>query len=261
VPISLHAMMRAIELNGVEVDKNRKAFGWGRIAAVDMDRIKQLMDGDSAATVDTSLDDVIRRRADFLVDYQDQALSDKYSALVERVRNAEDVLDGQGDLTDAVARSYFKFLSYKDEYEVARLYTQTGFLEKVRRDFGDKAKLTFHLAPPVISRAKDARGRPRKKEFGGWMVPAFRLLAKMRGLRGTRLDLFALTADRRLERALIGEFEATIEKLLSVLDKQNIGDAEAVVRLYMDIRGYGPVKAQAAVEVRAKIAAHAIMQA
>ena len=261
VPISLHAMMRAIELNGVEVDKNRKAFGWGRIAAVDMDRIKQLMDGDSAATVDASLDDVIRRRADFLVDYQDQALSDKYSALVERVRNAEDVLDGQGDLTDAVARSYFKFLSYKDEYEVARLYTQTGFLEKVRRDFGDKAKLTFHLAPPVISRAKDARGRPRKKEFGGWMVPAFRLLAKMRGLRGTRLDLFALTADRRLERALIGEFEATIEKLLSALDKQNIGDAEAVVRMYMDIRGYGPVKAQAAVEVRGKIAAHAIMQA
>ncbi|MCH7822792.1 MAG: indolepyruvate ferredoxin oxidoreductase family protein [Proteobacteria bacterium] len=261
VPISLDAMMRAIELNGVEVDKNKQAFGWGRIAAIDTDDMHRRIAGDETANDDETLDDVIRRRADFLVDYQNQALADRYVALIKRVRDAEDALDGQGDLADAVARSYFKFLSYKDEYEVARLYTQTGFLEKVRRDFGDKAKLTFHLAPPVISRAKDARGRPRKKEFGAWMIPAFRLLAKMRGLRGTRLDVFGLTADRRLERALIGEFEATVEKLLSALDKQNIGDAEAVVRMYMDIRGYGPVKKQAADEVRDKIAAHAIMQA
>ena len=252
--------MRAIELNGIEVEKNKQAFSWGRIAAIDTEDFHRRIAGDEAANDDETLDDVMRRRADFLVDYQNQALSDRYVALVTRVRDAEDGVDGEGDLTDAVARSYFKFLSYKDEYEVARLHTQTGFLEKVRREFGDKAKLRFHLAPPLISRAKDARGRPRKKEFGAWMVPAFRLLAKMRGLRGTRLDLFGLTADRRLERALIGEFEQTVETLLSVLDKENIGDAETVVRLYMDIRGYGPVKEQAADEVRGKIAAHAIMQ-
>ena len=259
VPISLDAMMRAIELNGIEVEKNKQAFSWGRIAAIDTEDFHRRIAGDDATNDDETLDDVMRRRADFLVDYQNQALSDRYVALVARVRDAEDGLDGQGGLTDAVARSYFKFLSYKDEYEVARLHTQTGFLEKVRREFGDKAKLRFHLAPPLISRAKDARGRPRKKEFGAWMIPAFRLLAKMRGLRGTRLDLFGLTADRRLERALIGEFEQTVETLLSVLDKENIGDAETVIRLYLDIRGYGPVKEQAADEVRDKIAAHAIM--
>ena len=176
------------------------------------------------------------------------------------IQDAEDGLDGQGDLADAIARSYFKLLSYKDEYEVARLHTQTGFLEMVRENFGEKAKLRFHMAPPLISRQKDARGRPMKKEFGSWMVPMFRIMASLRGLRGTKLDLFGLFPERRMERALIGEFEATVERLLSVLDGQNIREAEAVVRLYMDIRGYGPVKEQAADEVRSKIAAHAIMQ-
>jgi indolepyruvate ferredoxin oxidoreductase len=261
VPLSLDALMRAIELNGVEVENNKRAFGWGRIAAVDAEDIHRRISGDEAANDDETLDDVIRRRADFLVDYQNQALSDRYLGLVKRVRDAEDGLDGQGGLADAVARSYFKLLSYKDEYEVARLHTQTGFLEKVRKDFGDKAKLRFHMAPPLISRAMGARGRPRKKEFGGWMVPLFRIMARMRWLRGTKLDLFGLTAERRLERALIGEFEATVETLLSVLDSQNLSDAETVVRLYMDIRGYGPVKELAAVDVRGKVAAHAIMQA
>jgi indolepyruvate ferredoxin oxidoreductase len=260
VPISLDAMMRAIELNGIEVEKNKQAFGWGRIAAIDTEDFHRRIAGDEAANDDETLDDVMRRRADFLVDYQDQALSDRYVALVTRVRDAEDGLDGQEGLTDAVARSYFKLLSYKDEYEVARLHTQTGFLEKVRRDFGDKAKVRFHLAPPLISREKDARGRPRKKEFGSWMVPMFRVMASLRRLRGTKLDLFGLLPERRMERALLGEFEETVERLLSVLDGQNICKAEAVVRLYMDIRGYGPVKEQAAIDVRGKVAAHAIMQ-
>jgi len=260
VPLSLDALMRAIELNGVEVEKNKRAFGWGRIAAVDTEDIHRRISGDEAANDDESLDDVIRRRADFLVDYQNQALSDRYLEFVKCVHDAEGAVDGQGGLADAVARSYFKLLSYKDEYEVARLHTQTDFLESVRRDFGNKAKLRFHMAPPLISREKDARGRPRKKEFGGWMVPLFRIMARMRWLRGTKLDLFGLTAERRLERALIGEFEETVEKLLTVLDSKNIGEAETVVRLYMDIRGYGPVKELAAHDVRGKIAAHAIMQ-
>ena len=143
---------------------------------------------------------------------------------------------------------------------MARLHTQTGFLEKVKRDFGGKAKVRFHLAPPLLSGKIDARGRPRKKEFGAWMIPAFRLLAGLRGLRGSKLDLFGYTAERRMERALIVEFEKSVARLLSALNKENIGDAITIVQLYMDIRGYGPVKDQAVKDVREKIGAYAIMQ-
>jgi len=260
VPVSLHAMLRAIELNGVEIQKNKLAFSWGRLAAVSPERIQELMQSDDPTKADATLQDVVERRADFLLDYQNQALADRYTALVEKSRRAAEEVDANDELAIAVARSYFKLLSYKDEYEVARLHTQTGFLEKVRRDFGSQAKLRFHLAPPLLNGKKDARGRPRKKEFGAWMIPAFRLLAGLRRLRGSKLDLFGYTAERRMERALIGEFEASVASLLSVLSKENIGDAIAVVRLYMDIRGYGPVKEQAVADVRAKIAAHAIMQ-
>ena len=217
------------------------------------------MQSDDPSKADATLHDVIKRRADFLLNYQNQALADRYTALVEKTRRAAEEVDTDDELAIAVARSYFKLLSYKDEYEVARLHTQTGFLEKVRRDFGNKAKLRFHLAPPLLNTKRDARGRPRKKEFGTWMIPAFRLLAGLRGLRGSKLDLFGYTAERRMERALIGEFEETITSLLSVLHKENLGDAVTVVRLYMDIRGYGPVKEQAVTDVRAKVAAHAIM--
>ena len=158
-------------------------------------------------------------------------------------------------LSDAVARSYFKLLSYKDEYEVARLHTQTGFLESVRRDFGADSKIEFHLAPPMLNSKLDARGRPRKKRFGPWLIPVFRLLAAGRRLRGTAFDLFGMTAERRMERALIGEFEATIETLLASLDAQSLEEAAGIACCYMDIRGYGPVKEQAVVEVRERVAA------
>ena len=254
-------MIRAIELNGVEPDKNKLAFSWGRLATVSPERIQDLMQSDGPAKLDKSLHDVVQRRADFLLDYQNQALADRYTVQVEKTRVAAQEFDANDELATAVARSYFKLLSYKDEYEVARLHTQTGFLEKVKRDFGGKAKLRFHLAPPLMSSKKDARGRPRKKEFGAWMVPAFRLLAGLRGLRGSKLDLFGYTAERRMERALIAEFEETVSKFLSALDKENIGEVKAIVQLYMDIRGYGPVKDQAVKDVRDKIGAYAIMQA
>jgi indolepyruvate ferredoxin oxidoreductase len=202
----------------------------------------------------------VQRRAAFLLDYQNQALADRYSVLVEQARAAAHDIDAKDELAIAVARSYFKLLSYKDEYEVARLHTETGFLEKVKRDFGGKAKVRFHLAPPLLNGKNDARGRPRKKEFGAWMIPAFRLLAGLRGLRGSKLDLFGYTAERRMERALIVEFEKSVAKLLSALNKENIGDAITIVQLYMDIRGYGPVKDQAVKDVREKIGAYAIMQ-
>jgi len=252
VPISNTALLRAIELNNVKIDNNKQAFNWGRIAAADPARIESLL-ADDSSTQDQTLDDVIQRRAEFLVGYQNDTLADRYTNLVKRVRAAENSLGKTEDLSDAVARAYFKFLSYKDEYEVARLHTQSGFLEAVRKDFGKDAKLTFHLAPPLLNAGLDARGRPRKREFGSWMIPAFRLLARLRGLRGTAFDLFGMTAERKMERALIGEFESTIDNLLSKLDPDNLPDAAEIVAIYMDIRGYGPVKEQAVVDVRTRI--------
>jgi indolepyruvate ferredoxin oxidoreductase len=257
LPMSLDAMLRAIELNGVEVEQNKKAFGWGRIAAADPQFVqKQIADPQQTVTGIETLHEIIGRRADFLVDYQNQALSDRYTDLVENVRQAEKAICGGGklSLSEAVARSYFKTLAYKDEYEVARLHTDTGFLEKVRKDFGDKARLRFHLAPPLLSRSVDSRGRPPKREFGAWMIPAFRLLARLRRLRGTRLDLFGFGAERRLERALIGEFEEHVETLLRHLSLHNIDLAIEIVNEYMEIRGYGPVKEDAAQQARARIA-------
>jgi indolepyruvate ferredoxin oxidoreductase len=249
VPVSLQALTRAIELNGVEVEKNKQAFGWGRVAAIHPERVHRLVDDEE--TTDESLDDVVARCAEFLVDYQNQALADRYTALVQRVRDAEFSDD---DLVEAVARSYFKLLSYKDEYEVARLYTQTGFLDSVRWQYGDKAKIRFHLAPPMLNRQKDTRGRPRKKEFGAWVVPVFRVLAGMRGLRGTRLDVFGMTSERRMERALIVEFEELIEQILASLNDATRAQARNDVKQYMDIRGYGPVKEQAVKDVHARLA-------
>ncbi|MGI9222717.1 MAG: indolepyruvate ferredoxin oxidoreductase family protein, partial [Woeseiaceae bacterium] len=260
VPVSLPSLMRAIELNGIEIMKNKQAFAWGRLAIDNPDYVQAILQDDVVATDDETLQDVIDRRAAFLVDYQNPALASKYAALVNKALTAEKEF-GSEKLSDAVARSYFKLLSYKDEYEVARLHTQTGFLEKIRREYGSKAKVRFHLAPPMLGGKKDARGRPPKKEFGAWMIPAFRLLAKMRGLRGSKLDLFGYTAERRMERALITEFEETVDRLLAGLSADNLNEAVTVAKLYMDIRGYGPVKDQAVKEVREKINACAIMHA
>jgi indolepyruvate ferredoxin oxidoreductase len=258
LPVSLEAMLRAIELNGVEVEQNKKAFGWGRIAAADSRFVQEkIADPQQPVTGIETLDEIISRRAGFLVDYQDSALSERFTKLVERVREAETAVRGGGKmpLTEAVVRSYFKTLAYKDEYEVARLHTATGFLENVRKDFGNKARLRFHLAPPLLSHKFDARGRPPKREFGAWMIPAFRILARFRKLRGTHFDIFGLTAERRMERALIVEYENNIDVLLQHLSLHNIDLALEIVNEYMEIRGFGPVKEEAAEKARARITA------
>ena len=256
VPVSLEAILRAIELNGVAVDNNKAAFGWGRLSAADFAFVRERLDGPGTdASPAESLDDMIARRADFLVDYQDEALAARYRTLVERVREGERAAAGGGDmpLTTAVARAHFKTLAYKDEYEVARLHVDTGFLEKLKADFGSGARIRFHLAPPVLSRGVDARGRPRKKEFGAWMIPLLRVLAKMRRLRGTRLDLFGLSSERRMERRLISEFERTVQALLANLRPDNVTVAVEIVGLYLEIRGYGPVKEEAAARMGPEI--------
>jgi indolepyruvate ferredoxin oxidoreductase len=253
VPVSLDAIMRAIELNGVEIEKNKQAFTWGRVAADHPEHVEDLAVTQEVRVPET-LERIADRRARFLVEYQDEALSRRYRNLVDKARDAELETGGDGRFAKAVAKSYFKLLSYKDEYEVARLHTRTGFIESLKRDWGTGARVRFHLAPPILGGKPDARGRPRKREFGAWMVPVLRLLASLRGLRGTRFDPFGMTAERRTERRLILEFENRVEELLGALNSENLNLATEIVGLYMDIRGYGPVKEEAVEDVRTRVA-------
>ncbi len=256
IPVSESALLRAIELNAVEVPQNTKAFNWGRIAAADPEYVaSQLVDPEQSVTGIETLDHMIQRRKKFLAEYQDVALSTKYARLVEETEVAESSInpDGGTELTEAVARAYFKTLAYKDEYEVARLHTQPAFLDKLRSEYGSKAKIRFHLAPPILSTSVDSRGRPRKREFGAWIIPVFRLLARFRTLRGTGFDLFGMTRERKMERALIGEFESQVTQIIANLTIENYDLAQEIVNEYLEIRGYGPVKEKAAEESRARI--------
>jgi indolepyruvate ferredoxin oxidoreductase len=196
---------------------------------------------------------VARRRA-FLVAYQDESLAAQFEARVAAVQKQETLLGGDGRLADAVARAYFKLLSYKDEYEVARLHTRKEFIDSVRDEFGAQAKLRFHLAPPILKSGTDARGRPRKREFGAWILPVFRVLARFRKLRGTAFDIFGYTTERRMERELIGEFERLLDELLPGLDAGELAGATDIVSRYMNIRGYGPVKEESVDLVRREVA-------
>jgi len=254
IPVSLEALYRAIELNGIKIDANKRAFSWGRIAVADPDGIRQLF-ADRVSHLAETLDDMIARRRAFLVDYQNVALAERFVALVDRARTAASSVSRDEGFAKCVARSYFKLLSYKDEYEVARLHTRGAFLDSIRQDFGDAAKLRFHLAPPILNSGVDARGRPAKREFGAWIVPVFKVLAKMRGLRGTPFDVFGKSAERRAERALITEFEQTLDEILPTLHADNLEEASDVVRHYLDIRGYGPVKDESVHEVRERVTA------
>ena len=207
----------------------------------------------NAPEVDQTLDEMVALRRSFLVDYQDEALAERFEKLVEKTRAVEAGFSDSTELTEAVARSYFRLLSYKDEYEVARLHSRGDFLDSVRHAFGNKARLRFHLAPPLLNSGVDARGRPLKKEFGAWILPVFRLLARMRRLRGTAFDVFGKTAERRMERALISEFESQVDELLRMACPRNITEISAIIRRYLDIRGYGPVKEESVGEVRAAV--------
>jgi indolepyruvate ferredoxin oxidoreductase len=251
VPVSLDALLRAIELNGVRTEENTKAFQWGRIAAHDPDAISRLLNGDN--NVVETLERMIDRRRAFLVDYQDSRLADRYAALVDKVRTAEPGIAEDALLTEAVANAYFRLLSYKDEYEVARLHARPEFLESLRAEYGENTRLRFHLAPPLLGGKLDARGRPRKREFGAWILPLFRVLARLRGLRGTAFDIFGYTAERRTERQLIREFEDVVDQVLGSLNADNRDQAVAAIDCFREIRGYGPVKEQAIDEVRAKV--------
>ncbi|WHL18949.1 indolepyruvate ferredoxin oxidoreductase family protein [Stenotrophomonas acidaminiphila] len=315
VPLSLEALMRAIELNGAAIEMNQRAFAWGRLAAIDPQAVQQAAglvrnapteaertpgtlrelppgewEGSEAgapsaprnpgnepevrglpasdphpgdtpfATLDDtrlsrSLDELIARRSGFLVDYQDAAYATRYRQLVDAVRKAEQrVAPGSTALTEAVARYFFKLMAYKDEYEVARLYTSGDFLKRVAQQFEGDYQVRFHLAPPLFAR-RDEQGRLQKKEYGPWMFKAFGLLARLKGLRGSRFDIFGHTAERRGERQLIANYERTLQELLGSLDAGRLALAVEIASIPEHIRGYGHVKEAHLHDARAREAA------
>jgi indolepyruvate ferredoxin oxidoreductase len=249
VPVSHGAIMQAVALNGVAIDFNKQAFLWGRRAAHDLDAVARAAapQGKDEATgserLSESLDEAIDRRVAFLTAYQDAAYGERYRKLVERMRAAERKVAPEGEtLSWAVAKSYFKLLAIKDEYEVARLFTSGEFERKLKRQFEGDFKLKFHLAPPVMDRAGTGNGEPKKREFGPWAFQLFKLLARMKRLRGTRLDIFGYTAERKRERALIGEYEALVEELLTGMTPGSHALAVELATLPQQIRGFGHVK-------------------
>ena len=200
----------------------------------------------------SSIEDVASRRVEFLTAYQNAEYAKRYNDLVERVRRVESDRLQSTKLTEAVARYYFKLLAIKDEYEVARLHADPAFREKIAGMFEGDYKLNFHLAPPLLARPDPLTGKVRKMRFGPWILGAFGVLAKLKGLRGTALDVFGRTDERRTERALIGEYEKLVDELLGKLAADNHAVAVELASLPEEIRGYGHVKAQHLEKVRAK---------
>jgi indolepyruvate ferredoxin oxidoreductase len=249
VPVSEAALMKAIELNGVSIDFNKQAFVWGRNAAHDWAAVERLakMNSTAAQVIEfkrtPSLDELIETRAEFLAKYQDAAYAKQYRDFIERVRKAEQETTEQKQLrlTEAVARYLFKLMAYKDEYEVARLHSDTAFKAKIEGMFEGDYKLKFHLAPPLLAK-RDADGHLVKKEFGPWMMSAFGMLAKLKFLRGTALDIFGYTEERKTERKLIAEYKDTIAGLLPRLKTENLAKAVAIASIPEEIRGFGHVK-------------------
>jgi len=257
VPVSAGAIEQAIALNGVAVELNLDAFRWGRHAAVD----PALVEGraTASATVPDShrlsetLEQIIERRIAFLTEYQNAAYAARYASWIRRLREVETAcLPGQTALTQTVAQALFKLMAYKDEYEVARLYAESDFLKRVADRFEGAYELNFHLAPPLLGDRDPETGHLRKRGFGPRMLGVFRILARMRGLRGTRFDIFGRTQERRAERQLIGEYQDVIEEILARVSPANHATAVELAALPLEIRGFGHIKQASLVRVKAK---------
>jgi len=254
VPLSHAALMRAMELNGVQVENNKAAFEWGRRCAHDLAAVQALF---QAAQViqfvkKPSLAEMVAKRVDFLTGYQNAAYAAEYRAFVDKVQAAEGALGGTGTrLSEAVARYLFKLMAYKDEYEVARLHTDKAFTDKIAGMFEGDYRVVHHLAPPLMAKKND-KGELIKQAYGPWMRSAFGWLAKLKGLRGTALDIFGKTEERRMERALIQEYRACIDELLAGLTADKLALATEIARIPEEIRGYGHVKERHLHAARAK---------
>ena len=258
LPLGLASIERAIELNGVAVDASRSTFTWGRLAAHDPAYVDAAAQRTPRIEIDAVAEPagphpasesgfpaLVERLQQALTDYQDARYATRFRALVDRALAAEQrVAPGSVALAEAVARGFHKLMAYKDEYEVARLYTDGRFEARLRDAFEGDLRLTFHLAPPILAKTDPASGQPVKRDFGPWILPVLRMLARLRRLRGTPFDPFGRTEERRTERRLIDDYERTIDELLGTLDIGRLPVAVQLARLPDRIRGYGHVKAK-----------------
>jgi len=251
LPVGVAAIERAIELNGVQVPFNLRAFRLGRLWAHDPDAVLRMlaaagaMPAPSQAPEQPSFEALVTDRRARLVAYQDEAYAARYAAFVEKVAATERRLGAAAEglpLSSAVARGLHKLMAYKDEYEVARLYSDPAFLARLGAQFEGSPRLGFNLAPPLLARRDPETGRLVKREYGSWMLGAMRVLAKLKFLRGGALDVFGRTDERRMERALIGEYMGLVERVLARLSAERLNEAVAIVSSIDQIRGFGHVK-------------------
>jgi indolepyruvate ferredoxin oxidoreductase len=251
MPLSAEAIEKAIDMNGEAVAMNVAAFNWGRRAAVDPAAIDALIapapnEVNSDRQLSQSFDEMVARRVEYLTAYQDAAYAARYRRWVEEVKTVEALkAPGQCGLADAVGRYLFKLMAYKDEYEVARLYADPAFLKQVNNTFdGEHLSLRFHLAPPLLARRDKRTGLPRKMTFGPWLLGGFKLLARLKFLRGTPFDPFGHTRERHIERQLVADYEALLVQLIAKLTPENYAIAVGLAAIPEKIRGYGHVKMQ-----------------
>jgi len=249
IPLAAASIERAIELNGEAVDMNKAAFEWGRRAVVEPAVVEALVKPAPEATSDArtlsqSFDEVVARRVAFLTAYQNATYAARYRRLVEKAQAAEAArTPGKTGLADAVARYLFKLMAYKDEYEVARLYSDGAFVKQVNSELGgEHLRFRVHLAPPLLARRDQATGEPKKMTFGPWIFPLFALLAKFKVLRGTAFDPFGYSTERKTERALVSDYEALLDEVLAKLDAGNHHIAVGLAAIPEKIRGFGHVK-------------------
>jgi len=255
LPVSLASVRKAIELNRVDVAGNLIALDWGRVCAHAPEQIQQIIDkrDEKLAPAAMSSEQRMRYFSRELREYQDCRYAKRYRRFIKAMRRAELLVKpGSTVLTDAVIDNYYKLLAYKDEYEVARLHSSKQFLQEIRDQFGDDAEITFNLAPPIFSGVDKNTGRPKKRQFGAWMLPVFQGLRRLRFLRGTHFDLFGYTTERRAERKLIADFEETMQQVINRLAGDNFATALELLTLPQKVRGFGPVKMQAIADYELK---------
>ncbi|MDC3409199.1 indolepyruvate ferredoxin oxidoreductase family protein, partial [Burkholderiales bacterium] len=255
LPLGHEAINKAIEMNGASVDMNKTAFVWGRRASVDLPAVERLLKSKAEKTevtepVEYTVDEFVKKRFQFLTEYQNVGYAKQYQTLVEKIRNKENASGDISGVTEIVARYYFKLMAYKDEYEVGRLYSNGTFQKKVEGLFEGDYKIRYHLAPPLLAKKDPETGHLRKQEFGSWVLGMFKILSRLKFLRGTAFDIFGRTEERKMERQLIEDYRLLAEEVANSLNSSNIDLAKQLLSLPEEIRGFGHVKEANVVQVR-----------